>query len=179
MKWYQVALPTRPRARLQIKWIILWSLNLWRLKIMLQWVQHEHNKDRTCVYQTSNSKGMRYILPLGASHGGSFGVLHTMMNMIHQDWFENCWDIFSMCTEWTPGPIQYMRYEKCCARSRYQGQGQIITSHRICVITCPCPWHLLLVRHSPYNPWASYEICKIADCACAGNTGNVLPDTAG
>ena len=24
-------------------------------------------------------------------------------------------------------------------------------------------------------PWASYQICKIAGCACAGNAGNVFP----
>ena len=30
------------------------------------------------------------------------------------------------------------------ARSRYQGQAQVITSHSIWdVITCPCPWYLL------------------------------------
>ena len=26
-----------------------------------------------------------------------------------------------------------------------------------------------------YNPWASYQIRKIAGCACAGNAGNVFP----
>ena len=29
------------------------------------------------------------------------------------------------------------------------------------------------------RPWASYQICKIVGCACAGNTGNVFPATAG
>ena len=31
-----------------------------------------------------------------------------------------------------------------CARCRYQGQGQMITSHRhYCLqVTCPCPWYL-------------------------------------
>ena len=27
-----------------------------------------------------------------------------------------------------------------------------------------------------YEPWASYQIRKIAGCACAGNAGNVFPD---
>ena len=27
-------------------------------------------------------------------------------------------------------------------------------------------------------PWASYQIRKIAGCACAGNAGNVFPTTA-
>ena len=27
--------------------------------------------------------------------------------------------------------------------------------------------------------WASYQIRKIADCACTGNAGNVFPATAG
>ena len=29
-----------------------------------------------------------------------------------------------------------------------------------------------------YLPWASCQIRKIADCACAGNAGNVFPTTA-
>ena len=28
-------------------------------------------------------------------------------------------------------------------------------------------------------PWASYQIRKIAECACAGNAGNVCPASAG
>ena len=28
-------------------------------------------------------------------------------------------------------------------------------------------------------PWASYQTCKIAGCACAGNAGNVFPASAG
>ena len=28
-------------------------------------------------------------------------------------------------------------------------------------------------------PWALYQICKIACCACAGNAGNVFPATVG
>ena len=43
-------------------------------------------------------------------------------------------------------------YEECCTRSRYQGQGQVITSHRLWdVITYHCPWYLLLAQHSPYH----------------------------
>ena len=30
----------------------------------------------------------------------------------------------------------------------------------------------------PPAPWASYKICKIAGCACAGNAGKVFPATA-
>ena len=28
---------------------------------------------------------------------------------------------------------------------------------------------------NPVDPWASYQICKITGCACAGNAGNVFP----
>ena len=28
-----------------------------------------------------------------------------------------------------------------------------------------------------FDPWASYRICKNADCACAGNAGNTFPGT--
>ena len=40
---------------------------------------------------------------------------------------------------------------------------------------------LQAVIHSecPLNAWASCQIRKIAGCACAGNTGNVFPATAG
>ena len=41
------------------------------------------------------------------------------------------------------------------------------------VITYPCWWH------RPWwfivSPWASYQIRKIASCACAGNAGDVFP----
>ena len=33
--------------------------------------------------------------------------------------------------------------------------------------------------HMRIGPWASYQIRKIAGCACAGNAGNVFPATAG
>ena len=35
--------------------------------------------------------------------------------------------------------------------------------------------HLLFSVTFRYPPWASYQIRKIADCACAGNAGNVFP----
>ena len=36
-------------------------------------------------------------------------------------------------------------------------------------------WSRLSLRTSPSLPWASYQIRKIASCACAGNAGNVFP----
>ena len=70
------------------------------------------------------------------------------------------------------------------------------------VITCPCPLYTLLAHKSSRDtvgcnylslplmpafwhtslhmiPWASYQICKIAGCACAGNAGNVFRAIAG
>ena len=39
-----------------------------------------------------------------------------------------------------------------------------------------CVWHLMTHYSSDGNkPWASYQIRKIAGCACAGNAGNVFP----
>ena len=32
-------------------------------------------------------------------------------------------------------------------------------------------------QNIPSTPWASYQIRKIAGCACAGNTGKVFPAT--
>ena len=40
---------------------------------------------------------------------------------------------------------------ECCVRSRYQGQRQVIISHTEYlwdVITCPCPWYLILAQHA-------------------------------
>ena len=38
------------------------------------------------------------------------------------------------------------------------------------------PSHLQTIPHTPLTvPWASYQIQKIAGCACAGNAGNVFP----
>ena len=47
----------------------------------------------------------------------------------------------------------------------------------------PPAWHPPLcwsewdhsTRYVQYVPWASYQIRKIAGCACAGNAGNVFP----
>ena len=36
-------------------------------------------------------------------------------------------------------------------------------------------WQWLTMATSHYQPWASYQIRKIAGCACAGNAGNVFP----
>ena len=30
------------------------------------------------------------------------------------------------------GQVRFVQIDECCARSRYQGQGQVITSHNIC-----------------------------------------------
>ena len=47
-------------------------------------------------------------------------------------------------------------YEDVSVRSRYQGQGQVITSHGICgIITYPCPGNLLLAQHSWHERHAS------------------------
>ena len=42
-------------------------------------------------------------------------------------------------------------------------------------IYCISPVPLLSDYHQLANPWASYQIRKIAGCACAGNAGNVFP----
>ena len=36
-------------------------------------------------------------------------------------------------------------------------------------------WIVRLVQAMYNNAWASYQICKIVCCACAGNAGNVFP----
>ena len=58
------------------------------------------------------------------------------------------------------------------------------------IVTTYSPWqgygcvlHLLQPFIERYSetciiPWASYQIRKIAGCACAGNAGNVFPGTA-
>ena len=38
-----------------------------------------------------------------------------------------------------------------------------------------CHVHENVWQHHPFTPWASYQIRKIAGCACAGNAGNVSP----
>ena len=65
-------------------------------------------------------------------------------------------------------------FEECCARSGYQGQGQVITSHIYYlwnVIISPYPWYLLLVQYSSllvHRQWyagASFvngDLCKLA-----------------
>ena len=42
--------------------------------------------------------------------------------------------------------------------------------------TCLCRW--LLSLDIPVAPWTSYQIRKIAGCACAGNAGSVFPANA-
>ena len=45
------------------------------------------------------------------------------------------------------------------------------------VMTCRCKWFENPLYHMDETlyPWASYQIGKIAGCACAGNAGNVSP----
>ena len=56
-------------------------------------------------------------------------------------------------------------YMDVCARSRYQGKGLLITSHiyRGVVITCPCPWYLLLAHKSSYAV-GLFEAIAISRC---------------
>ena len=53
-------------------------------------------------------------------------------------------------------------YEECSARSRYQGQGKVITSRQYMwdVITCPCPWYLFLIHPKP-RPWGRGMRCLL------------------
>ena len=36
-------------------------------------------------------------------------------------------------------------------------------------------WHISLRLHEAPSPWASYQIRKIAGCACARSAGNIFP----
>ena len=49
--------------------------------------------------------------------------------------------------------FHYIWYNGCCSRNNYQEHVQVITFHIYCVIiiTWPCPWYLLLARHSSYG----------------------------
>ena len=42
-------------------------------------------------------------------------------------------------------------------------------------VTRVAPVCSLLPVLCPHEPWTSYQIRKIAGCACAGNAGNVFP----
>ena len=44
-----------------------------------------------------------------------------------------------------------------------------------CIYTCHKPLWRPMIWIDMLVPWASYQIRKIAGCACAGNAGNVFP----
>ena len=46
--------------------------------------------------------------------------------------------------------IKWSSLDDLCTRSRYQGQGQVITLYLWDVITFPCPWYLLLAHQFPF-----------------------------
>ena len=59
-----------------------------------------------------------------------------------------------------------------------------VLSMHPCISSCLwVQWYAYCMGHTLCKvfliPWASYQIRKIADCACAGNAGNVFPSTAG
>ena len=58
-----------------------------------------------------------------------------------------------------------------CAQSCHRG-ARYGESQLLCQPTFVT--HCTLCGHTS---WASYEICKIAGCACTGNAGNVFPAT--
>ena len=50
-------------------------------------------------------------------HEENQNTIHILLDRLYVEW--DCW-------------INTCLYEKCCAKSGYQGQGQVITSHGIC-----------------------------------------------
>ena len=102
---------------------------------------------KVCTYPESSF----YITSLFvANKAGGFSALMVVMWNV---------DIFSSwCLDWLTEkrlmnvinllwPILMMQhYEECW--SRYQGQGQVIPQYLWDVITCPCPWYLILMQRS-------------------------------
>ena len=59
-----------------------------------------------------------------------------------------------------------------------------VLSMHPCISSCLwVQWYAYFMGHTLYKviliPWASYQIRKIADRACAGNAGNLFPSTTG
>ena len=76
------------------------------------------------------------------------------------------------------GPIR--KSSSWCSSSSCQIQSQNITIIVISHCICQGPFSVmksLLSRELHTVQWASYQICKIASCACARNARNVFPAT--
>ena len=102
--------------------------------------------------KTLNNAGGRAVLSTTWSH--LFNTDHTHSRLRKWYVYHNCISnhcILPFLPEYIPvlAAVQISTKEECSARSRYQGQRQVITSHILWgVIICPCPWCLLLAQHS-------------------------------
>ena len=57
----------------------------------------------------------------------------------------------------------------CNPISKFVPRGSVLLFN-ICI-------NSILFQWTPFQLWVSYQMRKIADCACAGNAGNVFPTT--
>ena len=77
------------------------------------------------------------------------------------------------------GPMRWVPTAHCAGR---RGLNLLTAVSPVELAHCQ-PWLALRVIGSRFTcntnglPWASYQIRKIAGCACAGNAGNVYPTT--
>ena len=79
--------------------------------------------------------------------------------------------------------VKFAKWNQCCGRTRFRKiwfEGEFLTDttycnslgSNICEIETVEYWRVAGKRPR-FIQWASYQICRIPDCACAGNTGNV------
>ena len=110
-----------------------------------------------------------------------------------------CYDIMFL-TWWYIGQLQNISRVSCqkgpIAMRKHGGYGPFFRIPSIYALLCagkyriirfkyPCVLYRIMavntemIRVITVLLWASYQIRKIAGCACAGNAGNVFPATAG
>ena len=112
-------------------------------------------------------------------------------------WNSNMWRRSDKCvTKWllsqTHGSIMYQIYlDRTHCITFYHGSKNLVTwtlksgvfhvSHTIPDVICGFPKMISpinMMQCARTGPvWASYQIRKVAGCACAGNAGNVFPAT--
>ena len=93
-----------------------------------------------------------------------------------ETWLQQVW----LVTNYIPNTYQYW-----CISLLIIIDRKLIVTHKL-LTHCPLndladillmiqPWFRQWLCSESWDQWASYQIRKIAGCACAGNAGNVFP----
>ena len=142
--------------------------------ILANWGWDEIDAILQTTFSNAFSRMKSFIFWLKFHWSLFLGAQFTITQHWFRKWRSIIWtnDVKISSAKWRPFCHNVLTRCLLCWVSPSNTNGRFVTrSSAVTVLIARKEYH----RH----PWASYQIRKIAGCACAGDTRNVFPVTAG